>query len=158
MSRYDARKELAPRDIVARAIDSELKRRGDDCVYLDMTHLAKAFLLEHFPNIYANCQQFGIDMSVQPIPVVPGTHYTCGGVATDLHGQTTLPRPARDRRGCVHGSARRESAGVELAARGAGVRHRAAALAAEVARGSDPTGSSGSPIGIRARRSRRTRA
>ncbi len=91
MARYDARKELAPRDIVARSIDAEMKRRGDDCAFLDMTHLAKAFLLEHFPNIYATCREFGIDMASQPIPVVPAAHYQCGGVVTDLSGATSLP-------------------------------------------------------------------
>jgi L-aspartate oxidase len=91
MSRYDPRKELAPRDIVARSIDAEMKRRGDDCAFLDMTHLAKAFLLEHFPNIHATCKEFGIDMATQPIPVVPAAHYQCGGVVTDLEGATSLP-------------------------------------------------------------------
>jgi L-aspartate oxidase len=91
MSRYDARRELAPRDIVARSIDAEVKRRGDDCAYLDMTHLPKAFLIEHFPNIYATCREFGFDMAVQPLPVVPAAHYQCGGVVTDLEGLTTIP-------------------------------------------------------------------
>ena len=91
MERYDPRKELAPRDVVALSIDSELKRRGDDCVFLDMTHLGKPFLVEHFPHIFTTCQHFGIDMSAQPIPVVPAAHYVCGGVCVDAHGRTTIP-------------------------------------------------------------------
>jgi len=91
MIRYDPRKELAPRDIVARSIDAEVKRRGDDCAFLDMTHLPKSFLIEHFPNIHATCKEFGIDITVQPIPVVPAAHYMCGGVVTDLVGRTTVP-------------------------------------------------------------------
>src|SRR5438552_1966460 len=91
MERYDPRRELAPRDVVARSIDSELKRRGDDCAFLDMTHLGKAFVVEHFPHIYTTCLAFGIDMAQVPIPVVPAAHYACGGVCTDLRGQTTLP-------------------------------------------------------------------
>ncbi len=91
MAAHDARLELAPRDIVARAIDFEMKKHGVDNVLLDATHLGEPFLKEHFPTIYARCLQLGIDIARQPIPVVPAAHYTCGGVVTDLHGRTDLP-------------------------------------------------------------------
>ena len=90
MPNHDPRAELAPRDVVARAIDFEMKKGGFDCVYLDISHQPKTFLLEHFPNIYARCLELGIDISKQPIPVVPAAHYTCGGVVADLHGRTDI--------------------------------------------------------------------
>jgi len=90
MPQHDARAELAPRDVVARAIDFEMKKGGLDCVYLDISHQPLAFLQEHFPNIYARCLELGIDISKQPIPVVPAAHYTCGGVLADLAGRTDV--------------------------------------------------------------------
>jgi L-aspartate oxidase len=91
MAAHDERLELAPRDIVARAIDFEMKKHGLDNVLLDATHLGETFLKGHFPTIYARCMRLGIDIAKQPIPVVPAAHYTCGGVVTDLHGRTDLP-------------------------------------------------------------------
>lgn len=91
MPAHDERGELAPRDIVARAIDFEMKKHGLDNVLLDATHLGEAFLKEHFPTIHARCLALGIDIARQPIPVVPAAHYTCGGVVTDLQGRSDLP-------------------------------------------------------------------
>jgi L-aspartate oxidase len=91
MPGHDERAELAPRDIVARAIDFEMKKHGVDHVWLDARHLGEAFLKEHFPTIHARCLALGIDIARDPIPVVPAAHYTCGGVVTDLEGRTDLP-------------------------------------------------------------------
>lgn len=90
MERYHPLKSLGPRDVVARAIDNELKKSGADCVFLDMTHLDAAFVRQRFPNIYERCMQLGLDITQKPIPVVPAAHYMCGGIKTDTHGATTI--------------------------------------------------------------------
>jgi len=90
MPEHDKRAELAPRDIVARAIDFQMKKRGLDCVFLDISHKPASFLLEHFPTIHAHCLEFGIDLTRDQIPVVPAAHYTCGGIVTDLNARTDL--------------------------------------------------------------------
>ena len=91
MPRFDARAALAPRDVVARAIDHEMKRLGADCLYLDISHKPADFIIEHFPTVYAKCLQLGLDITRDPIPVVPAAHYTCGGVIIDQHGRTDVP-------------------------------------------------------------------
>jgi L-aspartate oxidase len=91
MHKYDPRGSLAPRDIVARSIDSEMKRTGDECMYLDIRSKGRAYLMNRFPNIYHKCMEFGIDMAKDLIPIVPAAHYSCGGILATTAGETTIP-------------------------------------------------------------------
>jgi L-aspartate oxidase len=126
MTNYDRRAELAPRDIVARAIDSEMKVHGFESVYLDISHRGADFVRTRFPNVYERCLGYGFDLAREPVPVVPTAHYSCGGVVADRTAMTSLPRLYACGETACTGALQRQPSGVEFLLEALVFAHRAA--------------------------------
>ena len=147
MPDYDSRGELAPRDVVSQAIVTQMEKTSHPCVYLDMTHLDPEFVRSRFPGIAAKCQEFGIDITTDRIPVRPGAHYMIGGVTVDRDGTDHAARTVGRRRSHVERPARCQSTGLEQPAGSAGVRHAMPARKPRVAAAADGRQLSGASRG-----------